>query len=57
MPLETLKCENCARNAWGRGSSKNFSLFDFPANKERKQLWNSTMNRYILLYGFRGQNH
>ena len=31
----------CARNAWGRGSSKGFRLFAFPANKERRQLWNS----------------
>ena len=37
----------CARNAWCRGSSKGFRLFAFPANNERRQLWNSTVNRYI----------
>ena len=36
----------CARNAWCRGSSNGFRLFDFPANKVRRQLWNSTVNRY-----------
>ena len=29
----------------GRGSSKGFRSFAFPANKERRQLWNSTVNR------------
>ena len=37
---------SCARNSCGRGSSKGFCLFAFPANKERRQLWNSTVNRY-----------
>ena len=36
----------CARNARGRGSSKVFRLFAFPANKERRELWYSIVNRY-----------
>ena len=46
--VATVRCKEpwiCARNAWGRGSSKGFRLFPFPANKERRQLGNSTVNR------------
>ena len=38
----SVKSSKCV----GSWSSKGFHLPAFPANKERKQLWNSTVNRY-----------
>ena len=35
--------DKSARQAWGRG--KGFRLVAFPTNKERRQLWNSNVNR------------
>ena len=41
-----VKCRHRSVKSRAQRSNKSFQLFSFPANKERRQLWNSTVNRY-----------